>query len=74
MKYSILGFGLMISLATPAFAQVDVSDSRQLASEGQSAHPEALVAIEQATETLYETNNSLQSALDSMDEPRDSAR
>lgn len=69
MKTKILCLALLTGFAVPAFAQVDMPEPRSFQVADKHAHPEAMVAIERATEKLYETNHSLRSALESMDEP-----
>jgi hypothetical protein len=69
MKTKLLSLALLIGFAAPAFAQIDMPESRTYPVAGKHAHPEAMVAIERANETLSETNLSLRAALESMDEP-----
>lgn len=66
---------LLMGLAAPAFAQLDMPESRTWQVEGEKvANPEAMVAIERANETLSQTHASLLSALESMDEAPESSR
>lgn len=74
MKATLSALALLLSLVTPAYAQIDLSKAGNVPVSGKASDPEAMIAIERANETLNDTNASLKQAIASMDDAAEAPR